>query len=198
MMPFLGGLRRLWPRTEPGLATLGVDEWERIVRNHALYPHGRDEISFHECEVKAPTEAVFAFCLRPGNLCAMTPPRYGMCVESGDPATEIARGAHIRYSSELWGVRTPWHAYYPYVFRDEGAARESGFVDIQVGGLFTRWCHIHRFTPTSKGTTRLSEIVRWTLPGHALASSLARGAVESRLRALIAFRHEFLRDIPRG
>lgn len=68
-----------------------------------------------------------------------------------------------------------------------------GFTDFQVSGPFASWTHEHRFEPRDDSGCRLTDHVRYEIPGGALAETVAGPLVEARLARTFAYRHRVTR-----
>ena len=129
--------------------------------------------------VDAGLEEAFAFFADPWNLEAITPPWLRFRIVSA-PA-RLRRGGHLRYDLRLfgWGVR--WHTeiveWHP----------PRSFTDLQLSGPYPFWEHTHRLSPVPAGT-EIFDLIRYRLPGGALAPVVQRLAVGRWLDAIFTYR----------
>jgi ligand-binding SRPBCC domain-containing protein len=64
------------------------------------------------------------------------------------------------------------------------------FADLQRRGPFAHWHHRHRFEPTARGTTLMTDEVEYALPGGRLAELAAGPLVRLKLQRMFDYRHE--------
>ena len=171
------------------LVTLDEQRWHQFVRNFSMYPFKNDSAFYHECEVSGDVRDVFDFCVRPQNICEISPPSVQMEVVSGNHAQPVERGSSVTFRSRILSISVSWQAYYPVVWQDKNCA---GFVDIQVGGLFERYCHVHRIEKTCQGTTRVTDYLRWKLRGAQFASKVWQPVVHAQMDHILGFRQDCL------
>ena len=175
------------------LVTLDEQRWLQFVRNFSTYPFKNDSVFYHECEVNADVLDVFDFCARPQNMCEISPPSVALEIVSGNRTQLVERGSSVSFRSKIFSVGLTWQAYYPLVWQHKNLAGNSaGFVDIQVGGLFERYCHVHRFEKTNHGKTRVTDYLRWKLRGAEFASKAWLPVVHSQMAHIIGFRQDCL------
>lgn len=137
------------------------------------------EFTLHSEQVlNAPLERVFAFFSDAGNLEAITPPILRFRITSPRPIT-MHVGAVIDYRLKLHGI--------PFRWRSVISAWEpmSRFVDEQVKGPYRLWVHEHRFDAIDEQRTRVTDHVRYAVPGGVFMN---RWFVRPRLDGIFAFR----------
>ena len=171
------------------LVTLEERQWQQFVRNFSQYQFKTDSAFYHECELVADVEPVFDFCVRPQNICEISPPSIRMEILSGVRTQPVERGSSVTFRSRILSLGVSWQAYYPIVWHEK---KSAGFVDIQVGGLFERYCHVHRIEKTSHGTTRVTDYLRWKLRGAQVVSKGWQPVVHAQMAHIIGFRQDCL------
>lgn len=63
------------------------------------------------------------------------------------------------------------------------------FEDVQTSGPFSYWRHTHSFEAASETTCRLTDAIRYRLPGGPIGSWLMGGVTRRKLDRMFAFRH---------
>ena len=136
--------------------------------------------------VDAGLEEAFAFFADPWNLEAITPPWLRFRIVSA-PA-RLRRGGHLRYHLRLFGWPVRWHTeiveWHP----------PRSFTDLQLSGPYPFWEHTHRLSPVPAGT-EIFDLIRYRLPGGALAPVVQRLAVGRWLDAIFTFRAARMREL---
>jgi ligand-binding SRPBCC domain-containing protein len=174
------------------LATLSPEKWKRIAENPATYPFAGDAGFSTECQVKAPLDEVAAFFSKPANVRELTPPRFDMSVLEGDGDSAVEAGRNVFYRTRTFGVPGVWQAYFPHVWNDPGS---RGFIDIRTGGVFSRWCHVHRFESLPSGGTRVLDDLRWRLALLRPIGWVGELVVEQQVRMLFRYREKRLDEL---
>lgn len=133
--------------------------------------------------VPRPRRDVFDFFADAGNLDALTPPWLRFRILTPLPIA-MCQGALIAYRLRLHGIPIRWLTE---ITTWEPPLR---FVDTQRRGPYLDWVHEHRFSEEGQGT-RVDDLVRYRVPGGALAHTLF---VEYDLRRIFDFRQRTLLD----
>ncbi|SHG02613.1 hypothetical protein SAMN02745206_03124 [Desulfacinum infernum DSM 9756] len=135
--------------------------------------------------VPAPVEGVFSWHERPGALERLTPPWEQLEVLQSPGG--LREGAEALLRLRLGPLRLRWKArhtdYDPPAF----------FADEQVSGPFAFWRHEHRFDPAGPRATRMTDLIRYRLPGPAGMHQVLEPLVAARLKRTFQYRHETLR-----
>ena len=134
--------------------------------------------------IDAPVERVFAFHQRPDAIELLTPPERK--IEVVHRSGGIMAGAVVEFLIPVGPLRIHWLAH--HIAYEENRL----FVDEQQKGPFAAWVHAHRFAPEGEGT-RLTDSIRFALPGGKVAEAMAGWAVKRELRKMFAYRHAVTR-----
>ena len=104
-----------------------------------------------------PLDEVFEFFADASNLEAITPPELKFRIVTPVPI-EMRSGALIEYRLSLFGI--------PFSWLTEISVWEEGrrFVDRQISGPFRVWHHEHRFQAIDERTTRITDLIHYSLP----------------------------------
>jgi uncharacterized protein (TIGR01777 family) len=129
-------------------------------------------------------ETAYAWHGRPGALERLTPPWER--VDVIEPGAGIADGSRTVLSVHEGPLRIRWIARH----RDVIAGRQ--FVDEQEKGPFAAWTHLHRFEPDGPDSCALTDRIEYRAPLGLLGDAARALLVESRLRRLLAYRHELI------
>lgn len=136
--------------------------------------------------VGAGLEEAFAFFADPWNLEAITPPWLRFRIVSA-PA-RLRRSGHLYYHLRLFGWPVRWHTeiveWHP----------PRSFTDLQLSGPYSFWEHTHRLSPVPAGT-EIFDLIRYRLPGGALAPVVQRLAVGRWLDAIFTYRSARMREL---
>jgi len=131
-------------------------------------------------------DETFAFFSSPANLEALTPGWLRFRIVSA-PA-QLEAGSRLRYRLRLFGVPirwlteiTAWH-------------RPRAFTDLQLAGPYPLWEHSHRFTAV-EGGTEVYDVVRYRVPGGALAPLVNRLFVARWLDEIFDYRRDRLAEL---
>ncbi|MBZ5534985.1 MAG: SRPBCC family protein [Acidobacteriia bacterium] len=134
-----------------------------------------------QSEIAASAEAVFAFHMRPEALEELTPPweRVNVIEQPGGLKVGSRAILRVRFGpfSRLWIAE-----------QTEFIANRL-FADIQKRGPFAFWYHRHRFEPTQKNTTLMTDEVEYRLPWGWLGHLVADRVVRRKLERLFNYRH---------
>jgi len=137
--------------------------------------------------VPRPIQEVFAFFSEARNLEALTPS--WLRFEILTPASiEVVRGAKINY-------RLRWHGL-PLRWTTEIVQWDPphSFEDIQLSGPYRSWHHTHRFEETAGGT-RLTDIVRYSMPFGLLGRLVYALSVRRNVEQIFDYRSQIIRTL---
>lgn len=134
--------------------------------------------------IPRPPAEVFAFFERPENLTRLTPPslRFKLLTPSPVP---MKPGSIIDYSIRPFG----WPLRWTSVISEYDPPRV--FVDVQLRGPYSFWHHTHAFE-AAPGGTRVTDHVRYMLPGGVLGRLMAWGRVRRDLEKIFDHRAQAL------
>jgi hypothetical protein len=134
------------------------------------------------CPLPVPVEAAWAWHARPGALERLLPPweRIEIVDRSGDFET-----GSVVLRIPIGPFRVTWVAQHRL-----GEGRFE-WIDSLVTGPFPRWMHVHRLTPDTPTTSRLTDRIEYALPLGPIGQ-LAAPRVERRLTRMFAYRHALL------
>jgi hypothetical protein len=131
-------------------------------------------------------DETFAFFSSPANLEALTPGWLRFRIVSA-PA-QLEAGSRLRYRLRLFGVPIRWlteiTAWHP----------PRAFTDLQLAGPYPLWEHSHRFTAV-EGGTEVYDVVRYRVPGGALAPLVNRLFVARWLDEIFDYRRDRLAEL---
>jgi hypothetical protein len=131
-------------------------------------------------------DETFAFFSSPANLEALTPGWLRFRIVSA-PA-QLEAGSRLRYRLRLFGVPVRWlteiTAWHP----------PRAFTDLQLAGPYPLWEHSHRFTAV-EGGTEVYDVVRYRVPGGALAPLVNRLFVARWLDEIFDYRRDRLAEL---
>jgi len=131
-------------------------------------------------------DETFAFFSSPANLEALTPGWLRFRIVSA-PA-QLEAGSRLRYRLRLFGVPIRWlteiTAWHP----------PRAFTDLQLAGPYPLWEHSHRFTAV-EGGTEIYDVVRYRVPGGALAPLVNRLFVARWLDEIFDYRRDRLAEL---
>jgi ligand-binding SRPBCC domain-containing protein len=128
--------------------------------------------------IDAPVDRVFAFHERDDALELLSP--------SFPPLTVVEKTGGIAAGARVvlrLGHLITWVAVHTEY------ERNRLFVDEQISGPFASWMHRHEFA-AEHGRTRLTDRIRYELPGGRLATTLAAPFVALGLARMFAHRHD--------
>jgi len=132
--------------------------------------------------------AAWEFFADPANLARITPPNLGFEVTSPLPERMYA-GMVVTYRVRPFGnLRVPWVTEITQVREPEF------FVDEQRSGPYRFWHHQHHFVAVADGI-EMTDLVHYQLPYGWLGDLLAGSAVERRVTAIFAHRHQVLAQL---
>jgi ligand-binding SRPBCC domain-containing protein len=135
-----------------------------------------------QSEILAPPAAVFAWHEQPGAVERLTPPWER--VEMVQRATGLQVGARVIfkvYTGPFWRRWIAEHTEYhpPHLF-----------ADVQRQGPFAYWHHCHRFEPTARGTTLMTDEIDYALPLGRLGELFGGAFARARLQQMFDYRHQ--------
>ncbi len=131
--------------------------------------------------IDAPVEKVWQFHERPDILDILTPPWQPVKIIKREGGLDI--GAVSEFQLMLAFIPIRW------VARHIECDKPYFFVDIQEIGPMKSWLHRHQFTPEN-GKTRLTDEIKYEIPGGIIVEFLIGWWVESRLQEMFRYRHE--------
>jgi ligand-binding SRPBCC domain-containing protein len=134
-----------------------------------------------QTEIAAPPDVVFAWHERPGAVERLTPPWER--VEVLERASGLQVGTRVVfkvYFGPFWRLWVAEHTEYkpPLLF-----------TDVQRQGPFAYWRHRHRFEPTARGGTLMTDEVEYAAPMGLLGEMIAGGFIRRRLERMFDYRH---------
>ena len=142
-----------------------------------------------QSEIGAAPEEVFGWHARPEAIDLLTPPWERVEVIERARGLEVGSRAVFKvYAGPFWRL---WVA--EHVEHVPGRL----FADVQRRGPFARWYHRHRFEPTRRGTTLMTDEVDYALPGGRVCELLTGPLVRARLERMFDYRHAVVaKEVP--
>ena len=131
--------------------------------------------------INAPRHTVFSWHTSPGAFQRLAPP-WQPTVVVGTIGRPPEPGAEVRLRVKIGPVWRPWTAVH------EDWMPEEWFTDRQVAGPFASWHHTHRFDALDEQTTRLNDLIDYTLP-FGRASAIGRGYARNAIDRMFGYRH---------
>ena len=135
-----------------------------------------------QSEIAAPPEVVFAWHEQPGAVERLTPPweRVEM-LERADNLHVGARFVFKVFTGPFWQRWVAEHTEYqpPHLF-----------ADVQRQGPFAYWYHRHRFEPTNRGTTLMTDEIEYALPLGWLGEVFGGAFTRKKLQRMFDYRHQ--------
>ena len=138
-----------------------------------------------ECVVPRPVDEVFAFFSDATKLETLTPAKLRFQILTPTPI-EMFAGQIIDYRLKVRGIPMRWTSE---ISVWEPPRR---FVDVQRRGPYSHWHHEHLFEPDGDNSTRVIDIVHYSVPGGALVNWLI---VERDVKKIFAYRQQVLQEI---
>jgi uncharacterized protein (TIGR01777 family) len=132
--------------------------------------------------VDAPQHQVFGWHTCPGAFERLAPP-WRPAVVVGTTGHPPEPGAEVRLRVKVGPFWLPWTAAHGEWMPDQW------FTDQQVQGPFGSWHHTHRFSAMDEQTTRLDDVVDYTLP-LGPAGALGRGYARREVDRMFGYRHQ--------
>ena len=126
--------------------------------------------------IEAPQEKVFAFHERKDALKLLSP--------SFPPIKILRTTGSLQPGSVVELKVGPFH----WTALHTAYEKNRFFEDRQARGFFAEWIHRHEFS-SENGGTRLTEVIRYRLPGGALINAFFGWAVQLALHQMFAQRH---------
>ena len=134
-----------------------------------------------------PVDEVFAFFSNALNLERLTPPWLRFAVLTPEPI-HLRSGAIIRYRLKWHGIPLSWKTE---ITRWEPTA---AFEDFQVSGPYRLWHHTHTFKE-ERGGTRMTDLVRYSLPFGPLGRAVHALAVRRNVEQIFDYRYRQIETI---
>ena len=131
--------------------------------------------------IDAPVSVVFAFHERPDAFEKLAPP--GQKIQILHRKGGLETGARIEFLTRVGPIPVRWLALHVEYEKDRF------FLDEQIRGPFKKWYHRHEFEE-ERGGTRLTDSIRFSLPGGWPADLLFSPVVKYKLRGMFRNRHE--------
>ncbi|MDJ0510947.1 MAG: SRPBCC family protein [Crocosphaera sp.] len=131
--------------------------------------------------IDAPIETVWEFHERSDILDILTPPWQPVKIIKREGGLDI--GAITEFQLMLVFIPIRWLA------RHVECEKPYFFVDIQEIGPMKSWRHKHQFT-SQNGQTRLTDEIKYEIPGGIIVEFLIGWWVDSRLEEMFKYRHE--------
>lgn len=178
---FFDAVNRHNKRTERrGFAPNPATPWVNLHSNGQFNMSLKIHALRQEQWLARPIDEVFSFFSDARNLEAITPPWLGFKILSMS-SDSIAKGTEIRYQIRLHGIPIQWRTEIlrwdpPYCF-----------VDVQRSGPYKLWHHTHRFEARGDWT-RMTDVVRYTLPFGWLGQMVHRLKVGADVRRIFDYR----------
>jgi ligand-binding SRPBCC domain-containing protein len=138
-------------------------------------------------QIPAPRREVFDFFSEAGNLDRLTPEWLNFQILT-PPPIKMRPGTRINYRMSLHRIRFRWTTE---IKLWEPPRR---FIDEQIKGPYLYWSHEHGFEESGSGT-RMTDHVRYAVPGFVFEPVLHLGFVRNRLRRIFDFREQALLDV---
>jgi len=140
----------------------------------------QNEIFSRSVRIERPTSEVFAWHERPGALERLCPPWER--VEVVASAGGVRDGSQVTVRNRVGPIWTEWRVQH----RDYVAGKQ--FRDVQLGGPFAQWEHLHRFEADGPRACVLTDEIVYRLPGGTLGKAVAGNFTRRKLEAMFAWR----------
>jgi ligand-binding SRPBCC domain-containing protein len=137
--------------------------------------------------IPATINEVFSFFSRAENLNVITPHWLDFKILTPLPIS-MGKNVSIDYFIKLLGLRMTWKTEIVVWQPPES------FVDRQVKGPYRVWEHTHLFEE-NKGGTRMTDVVRYAVPGFVLSPIIQYIFVRPRLEKIFAFREQKILEL---
>ncbi len=139
-----------------------------------------------QTEIAAPPDVVFAWHEQPGAVERLAPPWER--VEVLERANGLQVGTRVVfkvYLGPFWRLWVAEHTEYepPHLF-----------TDVQRQGPFAYWRHRHRFEPTARGGTLMTDEVEYAAPMGVLGEMIAGWFIRKRLERMFDYRHSVVAE----
>ncbi|MBS1788783.1 MAG: SRPBCC family protein [Acidobacteria bacterium] len=139
-----------------------------------------------QSEIAASPGAVFAWHELPDAVERLTPPweRAEVLEKSGG----LKVGAKVVfkvYIGPFWRIWEAEHIEYD---------SPRLFVDVQRRGPFAYWLHRHRFEPTERGTTLMTDDIEYALPLGWLGELVTGSFTREKLQRMFDYRHRVVAE----
>lgn len=143
-----------------------------------------------QTEIPATPEEVFKWHEGPGAVEKLTPPWERAEVVESPGSLKVGTVVKFKvYTGPLWKLWVAEHVEYD---------PPRLFADIQRKGPFAWWYHRHRFDPTERGTTMMTDEIEYELPLSFISQPLAGAFVRAKLQRMFDYRHRVVLDNFRG
>lgn len=143
-----------------------------------------------QSEINAPVERVFAFHEQPEALEVLTPPWEP--VEIVQRPNGLQPGTRVILQIRTGPLKKQWVAEHTEYISNRL------FADQQISGPFVYWYHRHRFEPTARGTTLMTDEIEYELPLGWLGEFFAGWFVRAKLEKMFAYRHHAVAERMNG
>lgn len=137
--------------------------------------------------VPLPIEKAFEFFCEAKNLEKITPPQMAFKIQNMS-TKEIGKGTLINYKLSIRGVPAKWRTLIdnwdpPHAFSDE-----------QLIGPYSKWLHLHTFSPAAGGTL-MRDRVQYSLPLGMLGRLAAGWLVKKDVSGIFDFRRKKIGEL---
>jgi uncharacterized protein len=136
-------------------------------------------------ELDFSSQEVFDYHAASGALKRLIPPWEKISIRRSDES--LVPGSEVLLGMKIGPFQQSWLA------KHERFEPPRLFSDRQVHGPFASWCHVHHFDELGPERCRITDRIEYKLPFGAVGK-LGKGFVESKLRAVFAYRHRITRD----
>jgi ligand-binding SRPBCC domain-containing protein len=133
-------------------------------------------------EIQASPATVFAWHERPGVVEELTPPWEKVKILERGNGLQVGTRVVFRLHSGPWPQT--------WVAEHVEYAPPHLFADVQRQGPFAYWSHRHRFEPTPRGTTLMTDEIEYKLPFGWLGELVAGWFVRAKLKKMFEYRHQ--------
>ncbi|MFN0108387.1 MAG: SRPBCC family protein [Blastocatellia bacterium] len=142
-----------------------------------------------QSEIAATPETVFAWHEQPGAVEQLTPPwERAEVLERPDPQMGLQIGTRVVFkvfTGPFWRLWVAEHIEYN---------PPNLFTDIQLRGPFAYWRHSHRFEPTERGSTLMTDEIEYALPLGWLGELVAGDFTRKKLSRMFDYRHQVVAE----
>lgn len=135
-----------------------------------------------QSEIPAAPEAVFAWHEQPGAVEKLTPPWEK--VEMLERGQSLQVGTRVVFKVFTGPIGQKWVA--EHIEYDPPRL----FADVQRQGPFAYWYHRHRFEPTERGTTLMTDDIEYALPMGWLGELVGGSFTRAKLQKMFEYRHQ--------
>ena len=135
--------------------------------------------------INASVEKVWQFHEREDILQLLTPPWQPVTVVRQEGKLDVGSVSEFRLQLGLVPIR--WLA------RHTECTKYESFTDEQIEGPMQSWLHRHQFQ-AEDGQTRLTDLIKYEIPGGWLAEFWLGWWVNSRLEEMFRYRHQVTKE----